>query len=39
MRRLSVWFDDPPELGSDEGNAFEALLIRVTEYESEQFPI
>lgn len=39
LRRLSVWFDGPPEPGSDEGEAFEALLMRVAEYESEQFPI
>lgn len=39
MRRLSVWFDDPPEPGSDEGNAFETLLMRVAVYESEHFPI
>jgi len=39
IRRLSAWFDDPPERGSDEGNAFEALLMRVAEYESEHFPI
>lgn len=39
MRRLSAWFDDPPEYGTDEGNAFETLLMRVAVYESEQFPI
>ena len=39
MGRLSVWFDDPPEYGSDEGNAFERLLMRVAVYESEHFPI
>ncbi|WNH51239.1 hypothetical protein [Stenotrophomonas oahuensis] len=39
MRRLSVWFDDPPEHGSDEGNAFETLLMRVAVYESEHFLI
>lgn len=39
MRRLSAWFDDPPEHGSDEGNAFETLLMRVAVYESEHFSI
>lgn len=39
MRRLSVWFDDPPEQGSDEGRGFEALLMWVAEYEGEQFPM
>ena len=39
MRGLSVWFDDPPEPGSDEGNSFEALLMRVAVYEREHLPI
>lgn len=39
MRRLSAWFVDPPEPGSDEGKAFKALLTRVAEFERERFPI
>lgn len=39
MRRLSAWFDDPPEPGSDAGKAFKALLTRVAEFERKHFPI
>jgi len=37
--QLAAWFDALPEPGTDEGDAFEVLLILVSNYESTHFPI
>lgn len=39
MQQLAVWFDTPPEPGSEDGDAFEVLLILVANYENTHFPI
>jgi len=38
-QQLAVWFDAQPEAGSGEGDAFEAMLILVANYENTHFPI
>lgn len=38
-QQLSVWFDALPEPGSEDGDAFEVLLILVASYENTHFPI
>ncbi len=38
-RRLAAWFDNLPVPGSEEGDAFEVLLVLVANYESTHFPI
>lgn len=38
-QQLAAWFDAVPEPDTDEGDAFEVLLILVANYENTHFPI
>ena len=38
LRKLSAMFDNPPKLGTAEGERFEALISFVEKYESELLP-
>jgi len=38
-QQLATWFDAVTEPGTDEGDAFEVLLILVANYENTHFPI
>lgn len=37
--QASAWFDNEPEPGSTDGNAFAILLTLIEAYESQHFPI
>jgi HTH-type transcriptional regulator/antitoxin HigA len=39
MREVSSYFENEPELGTEEGNRFEILLTLVEAYEAKHFPI
>lgn len=39
LRELSVYFDDEPEPGSEDGDRFEILTTLVEAYEAQHFPI
>lgn len=39
MREISSYFENEPELGTEEGNRFEILLTLVEAYEAKHFPI
>ncbi|WP_141739207.1 MULTISPECIES: transcriptional regulator [Stenotrophomonas] len=36
-QQLAAWFDDLPEPGSEEGDAFEVMLVLVANYENAHF--
>ena len=39
MREISSYFENEPELGTEEGSRFEILLTLVEAYEAKHFPI
>lgn len=39
LREVSVYFDNEPQLGSDDGDRFEALTTLVEAYEAKHFPL
>lgn len=39
LRRLSSYFDNTPEPGTEDGDSFEILLTLVEAYEAKRFPI
>lgn len=39
LREVSVYFDNEPEPGTEDGDRFEILLTLVEAYEAKQFPV
>ena len=39
LAQASVWFDNEPEPGSADGDAFEVLLTLIEAYEAKHFPV
>ncbi len=39
LRRASELFDNPPEPGTAEGDAFAALIAEIERYETEHHPV
>lgn len=39
LAQASAWFDNEPEPGSAEGDAFEVLLTLIEAYEAKHFPV
>ncbi|ALM52002.1 helix-turn-helix domain-containing protein [Halomonas huangheensis] len=39
LREVSAYFDDEPELGSEDGDRFEILLTLIEAYEARHFPV
>ena len=39
MRAVSAYFENEPELGSEDGNRFEILLTLIGAYETDRYPI
>ncbi len=39
LREVSAYFDNEPELGTEEGDRFEILMTLVEAYEARHFPV
>ena len=39
LETADVYFENPPKIGTDEGDQFELLLLVIKEYEDKHYPI